>query len=591
MEHKVIYHVATDSLKDFEKCAEQVRELGGTHMMVGDLPRSRWMWERDLKDPYSNWSMGHAQLFKLVCPPQLKPYLPQEHIAECMELVQARCDILKKLGLRPALFSNEPFWLPEEVYRDHPQWRGARCDHPRRSTKPYYSPCIDQPEVLSMYRTAMRELVRRTGIDFFNFMSNDSGGGVCWSGGTYVGPNGPSHCRNRMMADRIAGFIDALSEGAREGGADAVIHFNANIDFKAPEEQIGSVWPRLKENQIVNSLDCHGMRPITIIADLGAPKQPVKRIPRMVRYAGFLQQARQADTPIVVVDMPRSDFEEAFICGRKALHRPLNSMADCLDLLRDTACEIAGSACEPKLLDAWYHIDESYKHLSHTGLDLIMYGCQHQRWINRPFLLFPLELPEEEKEYYRKYQFQALTEEDAADLMNLQGIEGVRGFTSAFLITQTVLQARKSMDKAIDLLQQILEDKESRMDAEKLSLLIRRLRVQECFYDNIANAVQFQELADRTDFETPPQLSLRWPTRDDRRIEEFQNITRAEIDNVTLLADLLDGYEEQILLMTDEAHEDIFLYGPHFVEQLRKKAEIMWDHMLDGSRVYVTHNI
>ena len=74
-----------------------------------------------------------------------------------------------------------------------------------------------------------------------------------------------------------------------------------------------------------------------------------------------------------------------------------------------------GSACGPKLLDAWYHIDESYKHLSHTGLDLIMYGCQHQRWINRPFLLFPLELPEEEKEYYRKYQFQALTQEDAAD--------------------------------------------------------------------------------------------------------------------------------------------------------------------------------
>ena len=105
MEHKVIYHVATDSLKDFEECAGQVKELGGTHMMVGDLPRSRWMWERDLKDPYSNWSMGHAQLFKLVCPPQLKQYLPQEHIAECMELVQARCDILKRLGLRPALFS------------------------------------------------------------------------------------------------------------------------------------------------------------------------------------------------------------------------------------------------------------------------------------------------------------------------------------------------------------------------------------------------------------------------------------------------------------------------------------------------------
>ena len=167
MEHKVIYHVATDSLKDFEECAEQVKELGGTHMMVGDLPRSRWMWERDLKDPYSNWSMGHAQLFKLVCPPQLKQYLPQEHIAESMELVQARCDILKRLGLRPALFSNEPFWLPEEVYRDHPQWRGRAATIQGDPPSPITAPCIDHPEVLSMYRSSMRELVQRTGIDFF----------------------------------------------------------------------------------------------------------------------------------------------------------------------------------------------------------------------------------------------------------------------------------------------------------------------------------------------------------------------------------------------------------------------------------------
>ena len=135
-----ILHFVTDSLADFEKMSEEAAKAGATHVIISDMPRSRWMWERDLSDPYTNWSMGQCQIFKLVCPPELGKYLPVEHIRECFELVRERCEILKKHGLKPALFSNEPFWLPEEVYREHPDWRGARCDHPRRARKPYYSP-------------------------------------------------------------------------------------------------------------------------------------------------------------------------------------------------------------------------------------------------------------------------------------------------------------------------------------------------------------------------------------------------------------------------------------------------------------------
>src|SRR5699024_3391800 len=146
-----IVHFISDSLKDFEKMAEELSKSDVTHMIVSDMPRSRWMWDLDRNDPYPNWSMGQCQIFKLVCPPQLEKYLPEDHINECLELVKRRSDILKKYDLKPAIFSNEPFWLPEAVYRDKPQWRGPRCDHPRRARKPYYSPCIDHPEVLSMY--------------------------------------------------------------------------------------------------------------------------------------------------------------------------------------------------------------------------------------------------------------------------------------------------------------------------------------------------------------------------------------------------------------------------------------------------------
>ena len=112
MEKKIILDITAASLEEFQAFAERANKLGITHMMVGHLPRSRWMWELDISDPYPNWCMRHAQLFKLICPPQLEKYLPTQFIDECFMLVKDRCDILRSLGMKGALFSNEPFWLP-----------------------------------------------------------------------------------------------------------------------------------------------------------------------------------------------------------------------------------------------------------------------------------------------------------------------------------------------------------------------------------------------------------------------------------------------------------------------------------------------
>ena len=68
--------------------------------------------------------------------------------------------------------------------------------------------------------------------DRYYIKSNDAGGGLCWSNGTYVGPNGPSCCKNRPMTSRVSGFVEALAQGARQAGIDPVIHFNTNIGFK-----------------------------------------------------------------------------------------------------------------------------------------------------------------------------------------------------------------------------------------------------------------------------------------------------------------------------------------------------------------------
>lgn len=580
MKEMRILHFVTDSLADFERMSEKAAKAGATHVIISDMPRSRWMWERDLSDPYTNWSMGQCQIFKLVCPPELEKYLPVEHIRECFELVRERCEILKKHGLKPALFSNEPFWLPEEVYREHPGWRGARCDHPRRARKPYYSPSIDNPEVLEMYRKAVEKLVDATGIDFIHFKTNDCGGGISWSTGTYTGPNGPAEYQNRSMADRICGFLNAV----QEGGKGITVSLESDIGLKEPEISIGSSWHNIRKNQILNKRDNTGKIVLSTNLNFDLSKQPVKKLPGVLKMLKDMCRIFQADTEVKMIEIPRSDLEEAMPCYQEALERKIQGIGDCYGVLEWIAEKLAGKEGAAHLVNAWSYLEDMEQHYKHAGIDLIIMGCLHQRWINRPFLLFPKELSEEEKKYYRDYQFQALSEKEAEDLMNLQGIEIVRGFTSAYLIRQTFGMVRGSLRAAV-------AELEKAGETESIRRTILRLQVLDCFYQNIVNAVDFQELVDRTDYEAEPPRSLRWPTRNDSRYEDFQRITRNEIDNAYRLAGLLEKDMESIILCDVPEKEDVFVFSTKLREQLIRKAEIMLDHMNDGMRVYESNNI
>jgi hypothetical protein len=586
VDRKIIVIVDTRGIDEFKTVAERAKAMGVTHMMVGQLPPSRWMWEADLSDPYPNWCMRHTQLFKLVCPPGLEKYLPTRFIDECFRLVKDRCGILNSLGMKGALFSNEPFWLPEAVYRDHPSWRGARCDHPRRAKHTYYSPCVDNPEVLDLYRHTVRELVLQTGIDFISFMSNDSGGGLCWSSGTYPGPNGPESCRYRSMSDRIIGFLDAVRAGGKDAGVDITLSFNANIGFKVPEAGVAEAWRGARDNYIINGRNNKGEYPITA---RNGEREWIKGIPNIFGLARDLGTAFMPGRRIAAFQLIHTDFDENWQYVENNIPDMPVTWKGIMDGVYETAKRIAGENHADLLTDAFYHISEGELHFSHDGLDLIMYGVVHQRWINRPFVLFPEELTEDERLYYRSFQFQALDEKHANDLLDMQNIECARGFSAAFLLSETARKAAASFNKAILLLEDLGEKKPELKD--KAAMLIRRLKVYNCLMKTCVNAALFQDLVDHTDFGAEPALDCRWPTRKDPRIEQYQNITRSEIDNAYELADLLEGYEERIFHVASQENEDVFVFGPNLVSQIRRKAEIMLNHELDGNRVFERHNI
>jgi len=67
-------------------------------------------------------------------------------------LLQARCEVLRRIGLKATYTANEPHVLPEAFFADHPDLRGPRVDHANRSRTPRFAPCADQPATLALYR-------------------------------------------------------------------------------------------------------------------------------------------------------------------------------------------------------------------------------------------------------------------------------------------------------------------------------------------------------------------------------------------------------------------------------------------------------
>ncbi len=175
-QRKIVLNCPTSSIEEFETFATEAKKLGATHINISQIIPSRWQWELDLNDPYPNWGMPIATIFKIIVPPELESYLPVDYAKKNFETLKKRCAILKKLGLKAAFIGKEPAYLPETVYQDHPDWRGPRCEHPRRARNTYYAPCIDQPKVLEMYRKVVAELYRYAPIEVFEFLTNDSGG-------------------------------------------------------------------------------------------------------------------------------------------------------------------------------------------------------------------------------------------------------------------------------------------------------------------------------------------------------------------------------------------------------------------------------
>ncbi|MFO7636130.1 MAG: hypothetical protein R6W96_02335 [Clostridia bacterium] len=581
----------TDMAK-FEENVKRAAGLGATHIHVTEIEKSTWIWDRDRKDPYPNWGMLNTSLFKVIVPDELKEFLPGDYAKKNLELIKKKTRICRKYGLQGAGQFCEPFYLPEEVYRVHPEWRGPRCDHPRRARNVYYSPCMDHPEILAMYRKAMKEFCSHVDLDYLFVHTNDSGSGICWSSGLYNGPNGPEWCRHIPVSQRILSYFKVFRQGAKEAGRHLYIETNSNIGVKENEHAMDAVWPLLEDGMAVNFKNNRN-QPLSSMADVLYEYNfaPVRNIPLVWRFLELLEKGWHEPSEIYRIGTMDDDFDLYFRIIEKFMKKPTKGLFDRVKLLREVAVETVGRKGGDQLVLAWEQVEIGLRHFLDTYTEGFSWCSVNQRLINRPFVLFPQELTPGEKSYYRDYQFQANTEEHADDLLDNQNTAFIRGHYAIFIASRNIRRAMDCMDTARRACLEASGGEVAPGTRDKLLLGADRFELLNCFFQNYIHAMKFQDIIDNTDYEEKPEISARWPIEAEDRMKQYDSITRAEIDNTYRIIGLIDGREREMLVLApDREQEDIFWLSPDITEQLKKKAGIMLDHQLDGKRLFVSHN-
>ena len=567
----------TANIDEFRAVATFAKSIGATHVDASQVEYSLWQWDVNRYDPYPNWSMHRPSIFKFIVPPELSKYLPADYAARNLRALEERAKVLRELGLKADFTGMEPAYFPEQAYLDHPKWRGARCDQTRRSRSEYYAPCVENPEVRRMYVDAVAKLCTVCPFDRFKFRCNDSGSALCWSESLYPGKNGPAACRSVPYGKRVADALSIFQEGAAQAGLPG-----AKVNFRASLGPENAIFPWMKPGQSVNNKTAQGTAAAYVV---GFPN----------RFADCSQQNPGAD-----VEVGLRSLHEA--CAIELLRRHMNTPVGDgpvakWEAVREVAESFVGKEHAIELAEGYEALETSLDRVAsfYTGGHLFLLGSLHQRWFLRPFVAFPGELKGEDRSYWRDYIFQAQSEEEANNLLDLQGHRWLSGYGGAFLSNMAIARGALPLAfKAHGIFSRARQWAADARAARYLADQTQKIAMYICILKNARNAVQFQAILDRTDFtDTPCDTSPAIDEQGDVRLYKINQIVRDEIDNSLRMIDILEQASDPVFEhAASDKEQTIMRLGPKasVIRDLKRRIAVMEAHRRDFTRLYKSYN-
>jgi hypothetical protein len=602
-ETELVVAMGAPDLAAFERNAKLAKELGATHVVITDnLPPALWQFDPP-DDPYPAWFVYRPSLLKIFPPKEVQPYVNMEYAEKIAQVLEARCRILRQLGLKAYWGANEPQVMPEAFFTAFPELRGPRVDQANRSRTARFAPCVDQPETRRLYREAMQNLLRRCPeVEIFNFLTTDSGSGFCWSPGLYPGQNGPSDCKDRPMEERVASFLRDLQQAGRDAGHAIEVCINEiqprqwmQKSFESPAAIVKS----LPRGLAVDNMEGPDGRTFLGRSSLGSTGRgafyPVLGIavPPMGGYAARLG-GRGAGARRQMVDFGDEaslDFNVSLYRATRDSH-PKNEL-ERLANLRAFAVTQVGEAQADVLMSLWASVNEVQRGLNALDFGPVFrMGLVLTRWINRPLVPFPGELTAEQKSYYRPYLFQAKGEAQADDLVDIQAMRMYEGWGAHLLFQRVIEVATPSIRSAVADAGRLSAAAPDGAGRQRWDLLRRRLEAVDCLMHTADNVVAYQAQLDRVRQlgrkpEPNPVLGVQsgWDRTD------LMATARREIDNTVHLLRLLESTREPLLdLAPTPGEETIMRLGLDLPAQLKRKIDLMNSKWEDYQRLFTTPN-
>jgi hypothetical protein len=591
-------------LAEFERKAVLCKELGATHVVITEgLPLATWEFDKD--DPYPAWYMHHASLLTIFPPKDVLPFVDKDYAGKVSAILEKRCAILRKLGLKAVWNANEPAVLPEAFFTAHPELRGPRIDQPNRSRKARFAPSVDEPETLRLYRESMQLLLKRCPeVELFNWVTTDAGSGFDWSPSLYPGINGNSNHKDRPMADRVSGFLINAQKAAKDAGHDIAINLNPieprqwMIPTFSPDvlQAIVRLLPRGLAVEGREGPDGRTFAGGRTGGDSGGAFYPVVGIvvPSFNPVGGG-SGAATGETPARVVinlgDATTMDFNYRLLKATRGL--PMRTLLERMTALRAFAVTEVGEDQADNLIEAWSALNDAEKNLNILNFGgMLRFGHVLDRWINRPMVPFPEELTAAEKKDFRQFLFQAKGEDQANDLVDIQAMRMYEGWGAKMLFQRTIELTQPQMHTALSRVERIRDAAKDGAARQQWDLTATRLQAVIYLLESADDMVAYQAQLDRVKNlgakpEADPVLGVQsgWDRTD------LMETARKEIDTMVNLKRLLESTKEPVLdLAPVPAEETIMRLGPDVAAQIKDKIDTMNAHWRDYDRLFTVPN-
>lgn len=581
--------------RELAALAARLKPFGEVQIDIGLLADKSWHDVPPGGSPWHEFGTYNSAAFKFFPHPKIAPHLPAGWVANNRKLLLAKAAILREYGLSAAFTSNETNYLPESFFRENPELRGPRVDHPRRTRAVAFSPCVDRPEMLAMIEWMIHELIHNVPeIKTIFAQNNDSGAGLCWASGQYSGPNGPEFCRNRTTGVRLKALMEAMQRGASSAGGAITIRLAGTFDELEEREFTPLLPPHsFLSRPYTRRTPPEGDPNIVWTGTMIHDAYPVLGLLDIEQLVSRLEQTHNTNirTVVLTVGQPwyyRGNERAATIAKLidivEAFYKqPFAGVAARRQFLETLATRWGGAKNQQALADALAAIGNAFrtKHEAVPGFDFYFfegYLPTSSRFLTRPLLIRPDLLQPQEEAYFLPHVFAVHESVARNDYQDAYETRLMGPPVWDYPILRAALREAIGAAETLEALQGAPEQPWLRDLAISVRMWASTVR-------SINNFYFAQEIRNRhpKELSGPERIHSMLSNAGDPDNLAWHQIQRNEFDNANeLLALLRNGGLQSLSRAADQKHADTFLMGPDVISEVQQKVDLMRLHWRDA---------